>query len=971
MIRVSHRVLALSILTLVLAASLAGGVYAACSNPTANAGDMIYSADWRVIQYCDGARWAAGGKPQYIANGVTFDGTNDFLTRGGDLTGNVDSKKATVSLWFRRNSFVNHHSFYNLNNRWSLYINGTTDRILINGRNASNVSILNLNTNATFTDSGWHHLLLTFDLSDPAKRHLYIDGASDLQVSTYTDDLIEFTQTTHAVGDKFDGDIADLWIDIDTYIDLSVAANREKFIKSGKPVYLGVDGSAPTGVKPEVFLSGATSTWHTNDGAGGGFTLNGALTDAVLDAGECAPYSEGKFTASDTANGDLLGDRDIDIDGNIAIVGAHGDDGIGAAYLFDVSNPANPVQLAKLTPSDGVAGDSFGHGVGISGDIAVVGGRAGNRAYIFDISTPASPVERAIFTGSDTAAGDDFGEDVEIEGNIVVVGAATWEGASGTNRGAAYVFDISNPASPVEKAIITPSNAADNDAFSKRSLAMEGNLLVAGAPNKGIGGVGVSVGRVYLFDLSDPANPVEESIVAATPEDAGANFGSRVALSGNLMVASAPFRNNIGSNPDGSAFVFDIADPANPVQKAHITSSDLADYDEFGLKVAISGSTAVITASGEDGAGGAGADRGAAYVFDLSDPVNPVEVKKITASDAQNDDTFGRTVAMTGNVVVIGTGSEDGAGLNRGAAYVHNLVCQCDNPVANEGSLIYNGDDNVLQFCNGEDWVAMGPVPGGGGAGCANPSGAKGDIRFNDASKAMQYCDGTDWVSFGGGKMDVTAGLVAHWKLDESSGTSAADSFGNNDGTLQNNPAWLPTGGKANGGLSFDSTNYVSVPSSASLSIGGSAISFGAWYYHTAPVDGFIMGKIVSDFTYALSVEQGSEQFLIRLKTSGGDNLLYFPASVTNGLDGYIGTWIHFFATYDGTTLRGYINGVELANMSATGNINSNSDDFAIGARGGDGSWLRFNSIIDDVRVYDRALSAAEVYTLYRATGGQ
>jgi hypothetical protein len=57
--------------------------------------------------------------------------------------------------------------------------------------------------------------------------------------------------------------------------------------------------------------------------------------------------------------------------------------------------------------------------------------------------------------------------------------------------------------------------------------------------------------------------------------------------------------------------------------------------------------------------------------------------------------------------------------------------------------------------------------------------------------------------------------------------------------------------------------------------------------------------------------------------------------------------------------------------MSATGNINSNSDDFAIGARGGDGSWLRFNSIIDDVRVYDRALSAAEVYTLYRATGGQ
>src|SRR3546814_17811034 len=80
-------------------------------------------------------------------------------------------------------------------------------------------------------------------------------------------------------------DGADLWLDPGTYIDLSVTANRRKFVGSGAAtsVDLGADGSTPTGTAPLVFLSGATADWHTNKGAGGGFTENGALTDAATD----------------------------------------------------------------------------------------------------------------------------------------------------------------------------------------------------------------------------------------------------------------------------------------------------------------------------------------------------------------------------------------------------------------------------------------------------------------------------------------------------------------------------------------------------------------------------------------------------------------------------------------------------------------------------------------------------------------
>jgi hypothetical protein len=213
------------------------------------------------------------------------------------------------------------------------------------------------------------------------------------------------------------------------------------------------------------------------------------------------------------------------------------------------------------------------------------------------------------------------------------------------------------------------------------------------------------------------------------------------------------------------------------------------------------------------------------------------------------------------------------------------------------------------------------------------------------------------------------SGLVGLWNLNEGSGATAADSSGSgNTGTLVNSPVWT-TGIATSGALQFNGSSYVSVPSKPSLSLNGTQMSFGAWYYHTAVADGFLMGKTVSDYTYILGVDKGAQQYVTYMKTGGKLQILRFPASVPSGLDKYLNSWVQLFVTYDGTTISTYINGVLSSTQAATGVVNSTTDGFAIGARGADGSWTRFNGRIDDVRVYNRALSASEVQLLYSQPG--
>jgi hypothetical protein len=240
---------------------------------------------------------AAAAALRYRANAVSFDGANDYLTRGAGLTGAADSKLWTLSFWIRKQGSdgATERVF-----RAATTVGGGTVRtgfqkrsqnsVAILGNNAAGVAILNVSAsdNVIKVIDGWVHVLASFDMADSGKRHLYINDASDLASATvYTDDAIGFVWADWAVGadpdgtDKLNGDLADLVLWPGVYLDLSVETNRRKFISAaGKPVYLGANGERPTGAPPLVFLSGPAATWHNNLGSGGGFTVHGALSDA-------------------------------------------------------------------------------------------------------------------------------------------------------------------------------------------------------------------------------------------------------------------------------------------------------------------------------------------------------------------------------------------------------------------------------------------------------------------------------------------------------------------------------------------------------------------------------------------------------------------------------------------------------------------------------------------------------------------
>jgi hypothetical protein len=210
----------------------------------------------------------------------------------------------------------------------------------------------------------------------------------------------------------------------------------------------------------------------------------------------------------------------------------------------------------------------------------------------------------------------------------------------------------------------------------------------------------------------------------------------------------------------------------------------------------------------------------------------------------------------------------------------------------------------------------------------------------------------------------AATGLVGYWTFDEGSGTVAADSSGNgNAGTLVNGPAW--TSGQINSALQFarSSSQYVNVPDSSVLQIVGSW-TVSAWLkMSSAPPDySMIVAKNGVGTNYSLQVNPSGDV------CAYFDNGVAFGPSVCstplNLNQWYLGT-----AVWDSSSrlLSIYVNGQIVASQ----NVTTMSPD----ARPGDSLTIgsdapRFQSgyftgLIDDVRVYNRALSASEIQQLY------
>ena len=373
-----------------------------------------------------------------------------------------------------------------------------------------------------------------------------------------------------------------------------------------------------------------------------------------------------KLLPDDGAEFDSFG-VSVAISGATAIAGAHFHGDNGAAYLFDTTTGR---QIAKLLADDGAASDWFGWSVAISGAIAIVGaqlhddnGDASGSAYLFDTTTGR---QIAKLLPDDGATADFFGRSVAISGATAIVGAPI-DDDNGTSSGSAYLFDTTTGR---QIAKLLPNDGAEFDSFGG-SVAISGATAIVGAA--GNDDNGDNSGTAYLFDVSDPKNPVQIAKLLPNDGAAGDLFGRSVAINGTTAIVGAWHDDDNGSN-SGSAYLFDTTTGR---QIAKLLPNDGAVDDAFGISVAISGppgrEIAIVGAWGDDDNGDAS---GSAYLFDTITfgTTTGWQIAKLLADDGASGDVFGRSVAISGATAIVGAREDDDNGSNSGSAYLFDAA---------------------------------------------------------------------------------------------------------------------------------------------------------------------------------------------------------------------------------------------------------------------------------------------------------
>ena len=472
--------------------------------------------------------------------------------------------------------------------------------------------------------------------------------------------------------------------------------------------YVFERNSDGTWSEPKLTASDATAVTHFgySVSVSGTRAVVGAPRDdnGVSDSGAAyvfernsdGTWSQTKLTAGDAAADDYFG-TSVSVSGTRAVVGAIWDDGggskSGAAYMFEKNSDGEWSEIRKLVAGDAAEEDAFGYSVSLSGDRTVVGAPdrdSGENHYLTGAvyvygpsarNTPGDgeteqpdpgeegPVARVSetvslpgsgkLTASDRAEGDLFGISVSVSGTRAVVGASVNSTVS-KKPGSVYVFEKgSNGAWSQTK--LTASDTAFNDAFG-RSVSISDERVIAGAQGDDDGGS--DSGAAYVFERSSDGTWSQTKLTAG---DAAANdaFGASVSISGTRAVVGAP-KDDDGGSDSGAAYVFERSSDGTWSQ-TKLTAGDAAANDRFGASVSVSGTRAVVGAPRDDDGG---SDSGTAYVFERSSDGTWSEVSKLLADDGAAGDAFGRSVAVSGERIIVGAETDGDNGAASGSAYV-------------------------------------------------------------------------------------------------------------------------------------------------------------------------------------------------------------------------------------------------------------------------------------------------------------
>ncbi len=396
----------------------------------------------------------------------------------------------------------------------------------------------------------------------------------------------------------------------------------------------------------------------------------GQLLLKVEDAGARYPIALdpfvqlAKLTPSDGVRLGFVGvSVGISGDGNTVAVGMGSTSHPGRIYVFvkPATGWTDMTQTAKLHASDGAVNDDLGSSMVINGDTIVAGAPNAHTslggAYVFakPVNGWTNMTETAKLTPSDQYSA--LGVSVTISGDTVVVGAT--DPFSSPSVGAAYVFvkPQTGWTNMSQTAKLTPSDGQGYDQFGS-AVVISGNTVVVGANGRG---------KTYVF--VEPSGGWADMTQTAwlVPGTGGSALGT----SGDTVVIGSPYETINSKYAQGAAYIFvkPTTGWTNMIPTATLTASDGAAGDWLGYAVAISGDR-IATGAPFAAIGSNATRQGAAYTF--MKPSTGWKTTshfdaKVKASDGAKDDEFGWAVSIAGNMLVVGA---PGASSLQGAAYV-------------------------------------------------------------------------------------------------------------------------------------------------------------------------------------------------------------------------------------------------------------------------------------------------------------
>jgi len=312
----------------------------------------------------------------------------------------------------------------------------------------------------------------------------------------------------------------------------------------------------------------------------------------------------------------------IAMDGTTAVIGAPESDhneisNVGAAYIFVHQQEEQWEEIAKLTASDGLAGDTLGRTAALDGDTALVSKRiyeATGAVYVFQRNHggPDNWGEVAKLTASDGGGNDYFGSGLAINGDLAVIGAPRVD----SYRGAVYIFHRDHGGPDQWGEVVKIPNPGDPwiESFGL-SVALDGDTMLVAARD---GYVGPCVGVVYVFEHGE-GGPDDWTHVADIPapyeEAFDECFGSALSVEGDRAIVGAPAGFD-GSPDPGTAHVFErhFGGPDHWGELFCMRNDDPTWEDHFGEALGMSGDFVIVGAPNW----GDQSHEGSAYMFSLS-----------------------------------------------------------------------------------------------------------------------------------------------------------------------------------------------------------------------------------------------------------------------------------------------------------------------------------------------------------------